>query len=92
MCDIKAFYSACLDFLKSVEKELTPIDGYYYVNYSFIKKKCGEMADSVFFELSISDITLDAEYEKALLIEHLGIEHAIRYYMDRIVEVNEIPS
>lgn len=84
MCNIEAFCLAFIDFLESLEKELSPIDGYYYVTYSFIKKKCGNMADSVFFELSASDITKDADYEKAILIEGSGIKHAIRYYMDKI--------
>ena len=84
MCNTNAFYLSCIDFLKSVEICMPLVNGYYYVDYKFIKKKCGNMADSVFFELSVSDITKDADYEKAILIEGSGIKHAIRYYMDKI--------
>lgn len=79
------FYKACLSLFNAIRTELTPYNGCYYVDFNFFKDICGKQADSVFFEVGISDISKDTEdTNKALYIQEDGVADAIEYYNNKI--------
>lgn len=79
------FYNACLNLFGTLQKELMPHDGYYYVDFNFFKATCGKQAESVFLEVGISDISKDTEdTNKALYIQEDGVADAIEYYNNKI--------
>lgn len=77
----KNFNEAIIAFLGRVKEELTPIDGYCFVDYKYIKGFSSDYADSIFFELSVSDITKPSDLQKGIYIEFDGINDAIKYYL-----------
>lgn len=79
------FHKACLSLLNAIPKELSPVNGRYYVDFNFFKDICGKQAESVFFEVGISDISKDTEdTNKALYIMEDGVANAIEYYNNKI--------
>lgn len=74
---------SCLQLLEYTKNKLSPLDGFYYVDYKLIKNVCGKFHVGVFNCLGNSVYARYTDTIKGLVIEETKINDAIKSFQDQ---------